>query len=104
MSISRQDQRDLVAGRVLVGAAVLGAVWFLARSPKARRLVWRGARYAALSWLPAYLAGQVRSAWAASAPETHQAIVERPVPAAAPVVTAFDPPSTAAPARSERPD
>jgi hypothetical protein len=103
MSTAGRDHRDVVVGRVLVSAAVLGAAWCLARSPQARQLAWRGVKIAAFSWLPAFVAGQVREAWAASAPAPRPELLG-PLPrSSAPAVTAFVAP-LAAPARPAQPD
>jgi hypothetical protein len=94
MDAPAQDPRDVVIARVIVGAAVLGAAWLVARSPRARRLVCRGARYAAVTWLPAFVAGQVRGAWAASAPPPAPSPAQEAGPdsQAPPAVAAFVPP------------
>lgn len=61
------DRRDLVVARVALGAAAVGAAWLVWRSPAARAAVTRGAKFALVTWLPAYVASQLREAWAASA-------------------------------------
>lgn len=94
MAAPAQDPRDVVIARVIVGAAVLGAAWLVARSPKARRFLWQGARYAAVTWLPAFVAGQVCGAWAASAPPPAPPPAQEAGPGvqAPPAVAAFVPP------------
>lgn len=90
---SGPDHRDVVLARVIVGAAVVGAAWVVLRSPPARRLLWRGVKFAAATWLPAFVAGQVREAWAASAPVAAPEAAGVPPPAPAPAVAAFAPPA-----------
>lgn len=62
------DRRDVVVARVALGAAAVGVAWLVWRSPAARAVVKRGATFALVTWLPAYIASQLREAWAASAP------------------------------------
>jgi hypothetical protein len=94
MAVSGRDHRDVVIARLIVGAAVLGAAWLVARSPRARRLVWQGAKYAAVTGLPAFVAGQVRGAWAESARTPGVALTQPagPEAQALPAVAAFVPP------------
>ena len=69
MAAAGPDRRDVVMARVLVGAAVVGAAWLASAFARpCAGWLWRGARFAAVTWLPAFVAGQVREAWATSAP------------------------------------
>jgi hypothetical protein len=75
------ERRDLVVARVALGAAAVGVVWLVWRSPAARAAARRGAKFAFVTWLPAYVASQVREAWAASAPAPAAAPSPLPVSA-----------------------
>lgn len=101
MTGSGPDRRDLAVARVALGVAAVGVAWLAWRNPAARRAVKRGAKFVLVTWLPAYVAGQVREAWANSAPppattaapagaETSQ-VASGP---AGPAVSAFAPAAT----------
>lgn len=100
MPVTNPDRRDVVIARVLVGAAVAGVAVIALRSPVVRRLLWRGAKFAAVTWLPAFVAGQVRGAWDDASPapalvEASPALAAEPERAsvpATPAVPAFAPP------------
>ncbi len=51
---------------VLIGAAVIGAAFYVVRTPSLRRLAWRIAVTAATGALPAWLQQEVQREWAES--------------------------------------
>ena len=51
---------------VLIGAAVIGAAFYVVRTPSLRRLAWRIAVTAATGALPAWLQQEVQRGWAES--------------------------------------
>jgi hypothetical protein len=51
---------------VILGAAALGATFYIARTPPLRRVAWRLAVAAVTGTIPAWLAREVRGAWAES--------------------------------------
>jgi hypothetical protein len=51
---------------VLIGAAVVGAAFYVVRTPSLRRLVWRLAVTAATGALPAWFQQEVERSWAES--------------------------------------
>jgi hypothetical protein len=52
---------------ILIAAALIGAAVFVIRTPPLRRLAWGLAATALTTTLPAWLKGEVRQAWDASA-------------------------------------
>jgi hypothetical protein len=89
MSSRDADRRDEIIARVALGAVVVGGLYVLVRSRRARQFLQRGIRLAAFTWLPAYVTQQVREAWAASRPPVAaggQSAV------ATPAIPALDPP------------
>jgi uncharacterized protein (DUF2236 family) len=61
---------------VLMGAAVVGAAYYVVRTPSLRRLVWRLAVTAATGSLPIWLRQEIERAWAESdrrLPDLHRA-------------------------------
>jgi predicted phage tail protein len=60
---------------VLIGAAVVGAAFYVVRTPSLRRLVWRIAVTAATGSLPIWLRQEIQHAWAESGrrpPDLHR--------------------------------
>jgi hypothetical protein len=60
---------------VLIGAAVVGAAFYVVRTPSLRRLVWRIAVTAATGSLPIWLRQEIEHAWAESGrrpPDLHR--------------------------------
>jgi hypothetical protein len=55
---------------VLIGAAVVGAAYYVVRTPSLRRLAWRLAVTAATGSLPAWLRQEVERGWAESGRRT----------------------------------
>jgi hypothetical protein len=53
---------------VLIGAAVVGAAYYVLRTPPLRRLAWRLAVAAVTGTVPAWLTQEIRNGWEASAP------------------------------------
>jgi hypothetical protein len=51
---------------VLIGAAVVGAAYYVVRTPSLRRLAWRLAVTAATGSLPVWLRQEVQRGWAES--------------------------------------
>ena len=51
---------------VILGAAALGAAFYVARTPPLRKVAWRLAVAAVTGTIPAWLAREVRDAWAES--------------------------------------
>ena len=51
---------------VILGAAALGAAIYIVRTPPLRRIAWRLAVAAVTGTIPAWLAREVREAWAES--------------------------------------
>jgi hypothetical protein len=51
---------------VLIGAAVVGAAYYVVRTPSLRRLAWRLAVTAATGSLPIWLRQEVQRGWAES--------------------------------------
>lgn len=87
MATHAQDPRDVVIANAVLGAAVVGGIWVAMRCPGVRRLAWRGVKFALVTWLPAYVAGQVREAWVTATPSTGPTAPEttsRPAMAALP--------------------
>jgi len=62
---------DARRGPAFVAAvACLAGAYALVRCPPARRVAWQLARVAVTTWLPAWVASEVRQAWRQSAHET----------------------------------
>lgn len=57
------------APALIVVAACVGGAYLIARFPTARRVAWQLVRVAATTWLPAWVASEVRQAWRQSAHE-----------------------------------
>lgn len=73
--------RDRDIARLLLAGALVGGAWLVLRVPSVRRLAWRGAKVAVLSWLPSLLAREAREAWrhsAAPGPGTRDAGLTTP--------------------------
>jgi hypothetical protein len=56
---------EKVANAIL-GAAAVGAAYYILRTPPLRRLAWRLALTALTVSIPAWVGGEVQQAWAAS--------------------------------------
>lgn len=54
---------------VIIGAAALGAAYYVLRTPPLRRTAWLLARTAITTTIPAWLARELRQAWAESGRE-----------------------------------
>jgi hypothetical protein len=48
---------------ILLAAAGVGVMYYVARTPRLRRLAIDLGKKAALTWGPVWLAGEVKSAW-----------------------------------------
>lgn len=59
------DNARKVANAIL-GAAVIGAAYYIVKTPPLRRLAWRLALTALTGTLPAWFGREVRQAWADS--------------------------------------
>jgi hypothetical protein len=53
---------------VLIGAAVVGAAYYVMRTPQLRRVAWRLTVAALTGTIPAWLTQEIRNGWEASAP------------------------------------
>jgi hypothetical protein len=53
---------------VLIGAAVVGAAYYVIRTPQLRRVAWRLTVAALTGTIPAWLTQEIRNGWEASAP------------------------------------
>jgi hypothetical protein len=90
MATRAQNPRDVVIANAVLGAAVVGGAWIAMRCPVVRRLAWRGVKFALVTWLPTYVAGQVREAWQSAAPPAgHPA----PETTSRPAIAALAPPA-----------
>lgn len=61
-----EDTARTVANLIL-GAAAVGAAYYVMRTPPLRRLAWRLAVTAATGTLPAWFSRELRQAWAGTA-------------------------------------
>ena len=61
-----EDTARTVANLIL-GAAAVGAAYYVMRTPPLRRLAWRLAATAATGTLPAWFSRELRQAWADTA-------------------------------------
>jgi uncharacterized protein (DUF2236 family) len=61
-----EDTARIVANLIL-GAAAVGAAYYIVRTPPLRRLAWRLAVTAATGTLPAWFTRELRQAWADTA-------------------------------------
>lgn len=52
---------------VIVGAAVIGATYYVVKTPRLRRLAWQLTVAAITGTVPAWLAEQIKAGWEASA-------------------------------------
>ena len=53
---------------VLIGAAIVGAAYYVVKTPSLRKIAWRLAVAAATGTIPAWLTQEIRNGWEASAP------------------------------------
>jgi hypothetical protein len=53
---------------VLIGAALVGAAYYVVKTPPLRKLAWRLAVAALTGTIPAWLTQEIRNGWEASAP------------------------------------
>jgi hypothetical protein len=60
------DDNARRVANVIIGAAALGAVWYVLRTPPLRRLAWQLTVMAVTSTLPTWFGRELRQAWAAS--------------------------------------
>ena len=60
------DETARRVANVILGAAALGAAFYIARTPPLRRAAWRLAVAAVTGSIPAWFAREVRDAWAES--------------------------------------
>ena len=60
------DETARKVANVILGAAALGAAFYIARTPPLRRVAWRLAVAAVTETIPAWLLREVREAWAES--------------------------------------
>jgi hypothetical protein len=60
------DETARRVANVILGAAALGAAFYIARTPSLRRVAWRLAVAAVTGTIPAWFAREVRDAWAES--------------------------------------
>jgi hypothetical protein len=61
-----QEQAEKTAN-ILLGIAAAGAAYYVLKTPELRRAVWRAARAAVVSALPAWLMTEMRRGWSESA-------------------------------------
>lgn len=60
------DDNARKVANVVLGAAVIGAAYYIVKTPSLRRLAWRFALMAATGTLPAWFSRELRQAWADS--------------------------------------
>jgi hypothetical protein len=60
------DENARKVANVILGAAALGAAFYIVRTPPLRRIAWRLAVAAVTGTIPAWLAREVREAWTES--------------------------------------
>ena len=60
------DSSAQKVANVLIGVAVVGAAYYVARTPSLRRLVWRLALTAATGSVPAWFRQEIEHEWAES--------------------------------------
>ena len=61
---------------VIVGAAVIGAAYYVVKTPRLRRLAWQLTVAAVTGTLPVWLGEQIKAGWEAAAPSS--AVYESP--------------------------
>jgi hypothetical protein len=61
-----QSSADKIAN-LLMGAAALGATYYVLKTPRLRRLAWQLTIAAATGTIPAWITQEIRSSWEASA-------------------------------------
>jgi hypothetical protein len=54
---------------IVMGAAAIGAAYYVVKTPRLRRMAWRLIGGAATGLIPAWLAQEIRSSWEAAAPQ-----------------------------------
>jgi hypothetical protein len=60
------DERAKTVANVIIGVAVVGVAYYVARTPSLRRLVWRLALTAATGSVPAWFRQEIEQGWAES--------------------------------------
>jgi uncharacterized protein (DUF2236 family) len=60
------DDNARKIANVILGAAVIGAAYYIVKTPPLRRLAWRLALTAATGTLPAWFSRELRQAWTES--------------------------------------
>jgi hypothetical protein len=60
------DERAETVANVIIGVAVVGVAFYVARTPSLRRLVWQLALTAATGSLPAWFRQEIEQGWAES--------------------------------------
>jgi hypothetical protein len=65
-TVMTQSSAEKIAN-VVMGAAVIGAAYYVLKTPRLRRLAWQLTVAAATGTVPAWVAQQIRSSWEASA-------------------------------------
>lgn len=61
-----QSSADKIAN-ILMGAAAIGAAYYVLKTPRLRRLAWQLTLAAATGTVPAWITQEIRSSWEASA-------------------------------------
>lgn len=56
------------AANLIIGAAIIGAGWYVLRTPPLRRFAWRATLTAFTGTLPAWFSRELRQAWAGTVP------------------------------------
>jgi hypothetical protein len=56
------------AANLIIGAAIVGAAWYVLRTPPLRRLAWRLTLAALTGTVPAWFSRELRQAWAETEP------------------------------------
>jgi len=54
---------------IVMGAAAIGAAYYVLKTPRLRRTAWRLIGVAATGAIPAWIAQEIRSSWDATAPQ-----------------------------------
>jgi hypothetical protein len=60
-----QSSAEKIAN-IVMGAAAIGAAYYVLKTPRRRRLAWQLTVAAATGTIPAWLTQQIRSSWEAS--------------------------------------
>lgn len=65
------EDQARTAANILIGAAAIGAAYYILRTPSLRRLAWQLARTALVTSAPAWLMREAQQAWQESERRPH---------------------------------